>query len=164
MITGHGQSVKETQAYGHFGEEGANYLVADVGVVHQYAAACYPDRPYFILGLVWGRWCCGIICLVSHIHCQERSSWAPRWKSRADARRQTCHELVAAVCRSAMALSRNGTAGFGQHNRRFRPNRTAKDWLTSDPQQVDRYLRPLHAISFFLTGLQGSLYIDASCQ
>src|SRR5690554_6991798 len=28
---------------------------------------------------------------------------------------------------------------FGQFNRHFRPNRTDCDWLSRDPQQVDRY-------------------------
>lgn len=54
---------------------------------------------------------------------------------------------------------------FGQHNRRFRPNRTAKDWLTSDPQRSGSLFEgSLHPISFFFSSLQGSLYIDTSRQ
>ena len=32
-----------------------------------------------------------------------------------------------------------GKMTFGQFNRAFRPNRTGSDWLSRDPEQVDRY-------------------------
>src|SRR5690606_2297252 len=32
-----------------------------------------------------------------------------------------------------------GRMTFGQFNRAFRPNRTGSDWLSRDPEQVDRY-------------------------
>ena len=36
------------------------------------------------------------------------------------------------------------TLSFGEFNRRFRPNRTAFDWLSRDEQQVDRYIADAH--------------------
>lgn len=36
------------------------------------------------------------------------------------------------------------TLSFGEFNRRFRPNRTAFDWLSRDEQQVDRYISDPH--------------------
>lgn len=140
---GHGQSVKETQAYGHFGEkEGANYLVADVGVVHQYAAACYPDRPCFILGHSMGS-----LVLRNYLFSQPHplSGAIIMGTTMEKAVLMQGGKLVTNLLRPFAAQQWPyhvmEQLVFGQHNRRFRPNRTAKDWLTSDPQQVDRYLK-----------------------
>ncbi len=58
-----------------------------------------------------------------------------------------------------MALSRDGKSGFGQHNRRFQPNRTAKDWLSSDPQQVDAYLADPHTQFHFSLSAYRDLFL-----
>ena len=68
-------------------------------------------------------------------------------------------EVVDAFSTASMALSRDGKSGFGQHNRRFQPNRTAKDWLSSDPQQVDAYLADPHTQFHFSLSAYRDLFL-----
>ncbi len=65
------------------------------------------------------------------------SNYAPSWVTRSAS-------LIAKVER-ARCGKRNSSSvlealSFGAFNKAFKPSRTEKDWLSSDPQVVDRYL------------------------
>ncbi|WP_291292939.1 alpha/beta hydrolase [Enterococcus sp.] len=158
---GHGQTVTDQKAYGTFGEsKGADYLVADVGLVHGFAAERFPNLPYYVLGHSMGS-------LVLRNYLFQK----PQPLNGAIIMGTTMEP--AAKMTSAMLLTESlmpfrqqawpyrvmENLVFGQHNRRFQPNRTTKDWLSSDPQQVDAYLADPHTQFHFSLNAYRDLFL-----
>ena len=61
-------------------------------------------------------------------------------------------------------IRKTGTLSLGAYNRRFRPNRTGADWISSDPAAVDAYLadplcRPKPTVSMFRDMMGGLQFI-----
>lgn len=158
---GHGETVKEKEKYGHFGEvDGVDFLVADCGLIHQLAAERYPRCPYFILGHSMGS-----LILRNYLFQQ------PKPLNGAIIMGTTMEP--AALMKSGQFVTRMfrpfakqdwpyrvmDQMVFGKHNQRFRPNRTKKDWLSSDASQVDTYLRDPHTQFHFSLSAYRDLFV-----
>ncbi|MDY3014155.1 MAG: alpha/beta hydrolase [Evtepia sp.] len=137
---GHGRTASGPEEYGVSAKRGWDWMVQDVRTLRETAGAEFPGVPYFLLGHSMGsflartyliRWP-GTVdgCILSGTG-QESGSLVALGKGLSS--------LVAGV-RGAGARSKLVTfLSLGAYNRQFRPNRTANDWLSTDPAVVDAY-------------------------
>lgn len=136
---GHGE---RSGKHGHFADRRGWYKVnRDIEIVHDAVRREFSGLPVVMLGhsmgsylaqtfaMHYGAWLSGLIL--------SASTWPSRlelWPGRAVAMAESWR------------LGRRGTSplltrlGFGRFNRRFLPTRTEYDWLSRDPDEVDRYV------------------------
>ncbi|MBB5019007.1 alpha-beta hydrolase superfamily lysophospholipase [Chitinivorax tropicus] len=139
---GHGRSVQGDEAFGHYADrDGWAKVVADLHQVNQHIHQAHPGVPIMMLGhsmgsfiqraylLQHGNTLQGAIISSTGIHygiVAKLAGAVAKW----DARRiglRTPSKLMAKL-------------SFGAFNLQFMPSRTAFDWLSRDPAQVDAYL------------------------
>lgn len=157
---GHGQTAPSSTAdHGYFADtEGFDTVVADLRTVTQEARREHPDLPVVLLGHSMGSFL--------------SRAYAIRWG----------HELAGLILSGTAgdpgALGRIGrlvalgqarvrgrrhpsglmnTLTFGQYNAPFKPNRTAFDWLSRDPDEVDKYVADLECGNLFTAGFYSDL-------
>jgi alpha-beta hydrolase superfamily lysophospholipase len=158
---GHGQTVKHPKEYGTFGEtQGADYLVADVELVQRFVAEEFPNQAYYILGHSMGS-----LILRNYLYRNDaKLAGAIIMGTTMEA---PAKMTSAVLLTESLQPFRNQKwpyqvmerLVFGQHNRRFQPNRTAKDWLSSDVQQVDAYLADPHTHFHFSLNAYRDLFL-----
>lgn len=138
---GHGRTV-EDGAYGFFAPEGGwDLAVADVRRLREHMGAEHPRLPCFLLGHSMGSFLArtylirypGTLagCILSGTG-QERAPLVALGKL-----------LSGIECRRLGPRGVSPLVDFlslGAYNRRFCPNRTSADWVSSDPAAVDAYL------------------------
>lgn len=138
---GHGKTV-EDGSYGFFApKDGWDLVVRDVRRLRELEGEKYPSLPYFLLGHSMGSFLTrtyliqypgtldGVILSGTG---QESAPLVALGKALASLE---CRRLGSqGVSPLVDALS------LGAYNRRFRPNRTGADWISSDPAAVDAYL------------------------
>lgn len=139
---GHGESVDKDKEHGHFPVgRGNDYLIGDIHRVRMATQRRYPQIPYFILGhsmgsfltrqyiMLHGKNLTGAIIMgtgsqpmplvkAGRLLCQALQL-RYGWKHRSD--------LVESIA-------------FGSYNKRIKPLRTPKDWLSVNEENVDKYL------------------------
>ena len=160
---GHGKTV-EDGIYGSFApENGWELAVQDIHSLRKRMGARHPGLPYVLLGHSMGSF------LVRTYLIQYPGTLDGAVLSGTGQEAAPLIALGQALTR--LELRRLGTLGIsplvdalslGAYNRRFRPNRTCADWVSSDPAAVDAYLadplcRPKPTVSLFrdlLGGLQ----------
>ena len=138
---GHGHTV-ENGKYGFFApKNGWNLVVQDIHTLQQQQSHAYPSLPYFLLGHSMGSFLVrtyliqypGVVsgAILSGTG-QESSKLVALGKSLAslECKRLGVHGVSPLI--SSLSL--------GGYNRKFHPNRTTADWISSDPSEVDRYL------------------------
>ena len=139
---GHGQSVNSKEEWGYFcSKEGNRVVLNDIWALTQITKEKYPKVPYFILGHSMGSFYARqYLCefgqhvdgaIIMGTGCQP-------------------YLLVQAgrLLTSFLAVFKgwNHRSNFinalakGNYNKRFRPNRTNKDWLSRDTRMVDKYV------------------------
>ncbi len=152
---GHGKSVGEKGIYGYFCEQDpATVLVRDVHRLKKMTQELYPDVPYVILGHSMGsfitrnymyRYGTGIAAAV--VMGTGMQSLAALKLSKAAARIQK------AFCGSDHVSKLIDKFAFGGYNRRIGNARTPFDWLSRDPERVDRYIAdPMCGFVFTVNG------------
>ncbi len=162
---GHGRTA-EGLTYGLFApEKGWDLAVQDVRRLREILGQQHPSLPYFLLGHSMGsflartyliRWPHTLSgCILSGTG-QEPAPLISLGKLLAELE---CLRLgPEGVSPLVDALS------LGAYNRRFRPNRTSADWISSDPEAVDAYLadplcRPRPTVSLFRDMMGGLQFI-----
>ena len=137
---GHGKSVPTGEALGYL----AGGWEAAVRGVHQLyvkTRGAFPDLPYFILGHSMGSFLMRTYLYTFHDDLAGVILSSTGWQNPA--------VLAAgrAICRTeALHLGERQTSrllqklAFGAYNEAFAPNRTAFDWISSDPAAVDQYV------------------------
>ena len=136
---GHGLSVSEGMTYGYF-SGGWMAAVADEKRLHDEMTARYPGLPYVFLGHSMGSF-----LLRTYLYTYpdaldaaiiSGTGWQPQAALRAGL----------ALCKlEQMRLGEQGCSKllkelmFGAYNKKFKPNRTANDWICSDEAVVDAY-------------------------
>lgn len=156
---GHGRSVTSGALYGHFGEKGGLYnVVEDQRNLQSIMREKYPELPYFLMGHSMGSFIArefaaaygNSLTAVVFMGTSAGISTA-MWK----AERTYLNMLKKAKGARAKIPSLEKIA-TGPYNKKFKPNRTNYDWVTSKEEEVDRFVNdPL--CGFPLT-VQG--YID----
>ena len=138
---GHGQTAADG-SYGFFAPENGWSLAArDVRSLRELEGARHPDLPYFLLGhsmgsfltrtylILWPGTVSGAVLMGTG---QEPAPLI------ALGRRAAALECRRLGPRGVSPLVHS--LSLGAYNRRFRPNRTASDWLSRDPAEVDAFL------------------------
>lgn len=139
---GHGLSVAEGAPWFHFGPQGSwNYVVDDLEQLRKLTHSQFPDLPYFLLGHSMGSFLARTYLIrypgtVNGAVIMGTGHLSPTVTATA----------MAAICGECHRNGENRPselatrASFGIYNRRFAPNRTAMDWLSANPDNVDAYL------------------------
>lgn len=127
---------------GHFGDEdGWNKVVSDLHQVIRYARNQAPDLPLTLFGHSMGSF---IAQACAQQYGEELDNLVLCATNRIN-RKELCASrvMIAAIRRLKGLRHRSSLISdrtFGAFNREFQPNRTSHDWLSRDPEQVDRYL------------------------
>lgn len=138
---GHGQSA-EQGVLGHYADEdGWNKVVGDLATLNHHIRQRYPQTPIFLLGHSMGSYI-GMAYLMGH-SCSLQgailsgSNYQPVALYRAA-------RLIARFERWRLGPKGRSKVidflSFGSFNKAFKPNRTAFDWLSRDPVEVDKYV------------------------
>lgn len=141
-LPGHGECIAEGDARGHFADrQGWHFALASVEAVKDRLRQQHPSLPLFMLGHSMGSF------LVQHLLLDQSRDLAGVVLSATTGSLGPLRAIGLALLRTEVAIkgprhpSALGEAlTFGAFNRRFRPNRTAFDWLSRDPEEVDRYI------------------------
>lgn len=155
---GHGRSVTSGALYGHFGEKGGLYKSSRISAICEHharkisRAAVFSHGPQH--GLVHRARICGRLRQLPHgsgIHGYQRGHFDCHVEGRAHVSQYA--EKRQGAQAKIPSLEKIAT---GPYNKKFKPNRTNYDWVTSKEEEVDRFVNdPL--CGFPLT-VQG--YID----
>lgn len=138
---GHGQTASNG-VLGHFADEdGWSKVVSDLACLNHHIRQHHPQTPIFLLGHSMGSYI-GLAYLMTH-SCSLQgailsgSNYQPVALYRAA-------RLIAGFERWRLGPKGRSKVidflSFGSFNKAFKPNRTAFDWLSRDPQEVDRYV------------------------
>lgn len=152
---GHGRSIQSESHYGFFHESNGNeYVVGDIHQLRCITEKKYPDSPYFMLGhsmgsfllrqylLTYSNGLCGAIIM------------GTGYKSAGilNGGMVLCR-LVAAIKGWKYRSKFINNLGLGSYNKKFEPGESPKDWVTSDPEKRNDYLRdPLCSFVFTVSG------------
>jgi len=138
---GHGRTASEG-LLGHYGDrDGWSNVVGDLATLNASIAQKHPEVPVFLLGHSMGSY-------VAQAYLMHHSA------SLQGAILSGSNFQPVSLYRSARLVARferwrQGATGrsalieflsFGSFNKRFKPVRTPFDWLSRDPQEVDRYI------------------------
>jgi len=138
---GHGRTASEG-LLGHYGDrDGWSKVVGDLATLNASIAQKHPEVPVFLLGHSMGSY-------VAQAYLMHHSA------SLQGAILSGSNFQPVSLYRSARLVARferwrQGATGrsalieflsFGSFNKRFKPVRTPFDWLSRDPQEVDRYI------------------------
>ena len=136
---GHGLSVSEGMPYGYF-SGGWMAAVADEKRLHDEMAARYPSLPYVFLGHSMGSFLLRTYLYTYPDALDAAIISGTGWQPQAALR------VGLALCKlEQMRLGEQGCSKllkelmFGAYNKKFKPNRTANDWICSDEAVVDAY-------------------------
>ncbi len=138
---GHGESVENDDYLGFFGEEdGWKNLVNDCKTVIRYAREIFEGRPVVLFGHSMGSF---VARAYTKLFDLDLDAAVFCGTSGANPAAGIAVKLADAVARSKGNLYRSeliNTLAFGTYNKKFKPQRTAFDWLTSDNEIVDKYV------------------------
>ena len=139
---GHGKSIPNTEELGHFGDNSGWYLViSDVLTINQHIKKEYPNLPIILFGHSMGSFIAleylqlygdtvDRVILSGSTHNSAILSYA------AHALTQIERLRIGKRGRSKLLHA----MAFGQFNKPFKPSRTDFDWLSRDPDEVDKYI------------------------
>ena len=156
---GHGRSVTSGSMYGHFGDKGGLYnVVEDMRNLQGIMQEKYPDLPYFLMGHSMGSFVAREFA-AAYGNSLTAAIFMGTSAGASEAQWQAEYAALNLLKKTYGAHTKSQyvadmvTGGF---NRKFRPNRTPFDWVSSVEEEVNRYVRdPLCGFPMTLQG-----YID----
>ncbi|ARN42471.1 lysophospholipase [Pseudomonas aeruginosa] len=138
---GHGRTA-EADDLGHFADQGGwGKVVGDLASLNHHIRQQHPELPIFLLGHSMGSYIS--MAYLLHHSCSLQGAIL----SGSNYQPQALYRVARLIAR--FERWRQGPLGksalidflsFGSFNKAFKPNRTAFDWLSRDPQEVDRYV------------------------
>lgn len=139
---GHGSSVAPGSAPLYFGGEGSwNWVVADIESRRKLAAAEFPGVPYFLMGHSMGSFLARTYLIQYPGQVDGAIIMGTGQMSPALI---TGGMLLAAIMGKLGGVDKPSgfvdKVAFGPYNKPFAPNRTKLDWLSKNPDNVDRYI------------------------
>ena len=140
---GHGDSVRSKDQYGFFNEKNGNaVLLLDLYQLQRKTKELYPNVPYFLMGhsmgsflarqylCLYGKELDGAIIMGTGYHSRFEAKLGMRLT-----------KMIAAIKGWGYRSKFVNALAFGSYNRKFKPGRTDKDWLTKDEKIVDDYIK-----------------------
>lgn len=138
---GHGESVESDDYLGFFGEEdGWKNLVKDCNTVIKYAKETFENKPVVLFGHSMGSF---VARAYTEMYDLDLKAAVFCGTSGPNPAAGIAVKLADAVAKSKGNLYRSeliNTLAFGAYNKKFKPQRTDFDWLTSDNEIVDKYV------------------------
>ncbi len=138
---GHGGSVPEGEEPGHMGENGFDRSVEVVHRLAQRVAKEHPGVKHVLFGHSMGSF---MVQRILYTHPDDADAAVLSGSNGKPPPIAAAGRLVARLER--MRLGARGKSkildalSFGDFNKKFAPNRTGFDWISSDPAQVDIYI------------------------
>ncbi len=139
---GHGKSISSGALYGHFGDEGGLMnVVEDMRNLQCTVRAEFPQLPYFLLGHSMGSFLArefaasygGSLSGAVFMGTGEGLP-GPVWKAE-----RAYLDFLKRTRGGRAHLPYLAKIATGGYNRHFRPNRGPYDWVTSKPEEADRF-------------------------
>ncbi|WP_017255447.1 alpha/beta hydrolase [Pseudomonas tolaasii] len=138
---GHGRTADEGTLGLYAEKDGWNKVVGDLASLNQHIAHQAPGLPIILLGHSMGSYIAQAYLLHHSASLNgailSGSNFQPVALYRAA-------ELIARIERARQGLRGRSALidflSFGSFNKAFKPNRTAFDWLSRDPVEVDKYI------------------------
>lgn len=136
---GHGESI-EKEELGHWPKNGFNICVNNLFALTQHAKQVYPNVPIILFGHSMGSFIAQeyIKCFSDSIDGVILSG-----SSKAGLLHKSGNLLANVLFACGDNHKKNNflnKLSFGSFNKSFKPNRSNFDWLSSDNQQVDKYI------------------------
>lgn len=138
---GHGENGPENEL-GHFADTGGwEKLVSDAALVQDTLLRQMPDVPLILLGHSMGSYIAQSFLMRGHGAVSALILSGSAFNSRLQLK---LGHWISAI--ESLRLGKAGVSGllnkmgFEEFNKGFAPNRTAFDWLSRDPDQVDKYV------------------------
>ena len=162
-LPGHGKSIADGQPKGYFGESnGWDHLIQDNKAMHDLVMADYPSVACILFGHSMGSF-------LARTYAGRMGVDFDAFIFSGTAGANPALPVAKMIAKSAIKKGKgkqpndqlNGLS-FGAYNKKFKPARTDYDWLSRDPENVDRYVAdPLCGFVFtsnaffdMFTGLQ----------
>ena len=149
---GHGKSIQSKSEYGYFHEKyGNSCILGDMHTLHQRTAKKYPGVPYFMLGHSMGS-----ILLRQYIQIYGNELDGAILMGVVQEQPQVVLSAGKNLCR-VMSVFRGwhyrsnlvDNMVLGSFNKKFQPNKTRADWVTSDQERLEAYCAdPLCSFKF----------------
>lgn len=138
---GHGRTA-EQGVLGHYADEGGwDKVVGDLASLNHHIRQQHPQAPIFLLGHSMGSYI-GLAYLMGH-SCSLQGAILSGSNYQSVALYRVAR-LIAAFERWRLGPKGRSRIidrfAFGAFNKAFKPNRTAFDWLSRDPAEVDEYV------------------------
>jgi alpha-beta hydrolase superfamily lysophospholipase len=138
---GHGKTASDADV-GHFSDDdGWNKVLGDLAMVNRHAREKHPGVPVAVVGHSMGSF------FGQHLmfaHPELLDAVVLSGSNGAIGILGTAGSMVAALERARMGKRGKSklldAMGFGAYNNKFKPARTAFDWLSRDPAVVDKYV------------------------
>ncbi|NCN06117.1 MAG: alpha/beta hydrolase [Spirochaetales bacterium] len=166
---GHGKTAPNKEALGFFGENnGWSKVVEDCARVGKDLQSRFPEVPLFLLGHSMGSFLARNLAATypgaykGFIFSGTAGNPGPaakigRWVALREVRKKGSRNRSKTL----------DTMMFGSYNKKFRPNRTGFDWISSVPDEVDEYINDpfcgfVCTSRFYADLLDGVLLVNAS--
>lgn len=136
---GHGESIEKEQL-GHWPKNGFNICVENLHTLIQHAKDIYPETPIILFGHSMGSF-------VSQEYIKKYSESIDGVILSGSTKAGLLHKSGNMLAKVLFACGNThkqnkflNKLSFGSFNKAFKPNRTGFDWLSSDNEQVDKYI------------------------
>lgn len=138
---GHGKSVKTADDLGYFNDQrDYNIVVEDIHELKLIVQKETGELPWFVMGHSMGSFFCRKYISVYGSEFRRAIIMGSGFKSKATLNTALFTvKLNAAFCGWRNRSKFIKKLAFGSYNKKFRPNRTANDWLSKNPENVDTY-------------------------
>jgi len=137
---GHGKSIKTKEDLGHLPSNGFNIAVEDIHELHEIIKKEHKELPIFILGHSMGS-------LLTQSYISKYGSEVAGCILSGTAGKQFLTAIGSVVAKVSKTIHGERTRSpfldklsFGNFNNNFKPTRTNFDWLSSDNDEVDKYI------------------------
>ena len=139
---GHGKSVANGVPPGHMADDDSwNRIVEDAHGVNQEIAKRHPGVPIIVLGHSMGSW---VLQQLLFEHPSDMIAAALSGSNGKPPPIAALGKLVARIERMRVGKRSPSSImqklSFDEYNKAFAPNRTEFDWLSRDPEEVDKYV------------------------
>ena len=139
---GHGQSLSESHPLGHMANrDGWNRIVEDAHGVNREIARRHGRVPIIVFGHSMGSF---VLQQLLFEHPDDAFAAVLSGSNGKPSKVAKLGKVVAALERARVGRSSPSPVmqklTFGQYNKTFEPTRTDFDWLSRDPEEVDKYI------------------------
>lgn len=147
---GHGKTAGLIERVGHMADEdGMTKVMEDVATLYKDIKAKHPNTPVFVLGHSMGSFISRLLAYsypdIADGFIFSATSAHPGIKGTAGVKLAAFIKLFGKRNRSKLFDS----IAFGDFNKKYKPNRTKKDWLSRDEKIVDDYINDDYCMQIF---------------